>query len=973
MSQFNGHSNDNRNHDKSLKQVSRVAGRGIPRVILQQVVKYLPIPDLLRLAQVSKKCCDVVNVDELWVQKLRNMGIWSDDDARKMLKITTQEDDIQSNGRQAEREILFNSNFSIEDNDTDDEWDDFKQAPIEKNKVTEIKEPTLISFSDNADLNSIPPENKEMHINSQEKKKEKLLSSFNNPKALLKESSPLEVISQFKSEYGHARREFMKIFRNLAPFYYDLVDLIDLGQALIFRYFHEPEEQAQILKSLSIFSSADDIDVNHLEYKAKVSTTIEMFESAALQELELGLENKDYMGGVKRYVNVLISLDGAKSCIDLFTQKYLLENDYHLDPQGFFSEQGHFNSADFDSFLSAFASSIGEQSEILDNVFPPKVQAKITFIEEVFNEVIADLVSSIFEVAKERNIVSYLNTFPRTYIALLKFIDNLQTKSAQDKCYNTTLGSIVDQFYEFSIDIYLEQELSIFKAYAKDEVRSFNQQTAQQETATEKLYLSNITKESDKVDFLGSFKRVFAKPFSNSSKSEINTGLSSPSISSTSTPQLRPATTSGSTTSLSLSVLPETGTGRIGTPRGGFMTDMNNITNLPTTEFEAQAVIMMKKLEGINTLFSLELALNLIKAARNSIERIKIFLRVKGQIGLEAKEHCETIFVSLVNILGGDHVKVGFEKALQRLKEYHINKTRLTELDGVNLGELNPKNGKINHAPTLTLEPLAIFAELVNIGDLIQQMLHVFFEEELTSRKLVDRNDFLSSAVNCKRKFEQMLDEGVADGLSRGIDVLMEQIDFMFITVQLSSDYNPLPQSLRIAQPSSPSLSGLKNRIGAPTNNVGPTQVAKKVVELLSVHMRLLVGSTEKATLDVFQQELGVRFFASICKHLKTLTMSVAGSITLISDLNYYYNFISGLKQKPLTPYFGGLKALGQIYLIDGKDSKALGVLLSDMSRFGGIFQPEEIYEFVQRREDWPRVRREVERVMYGFADCVIV
>lgn len=49
--------------------------------------------------------------------------------------------------------------------------------------------------------------------------------------------------------------------------------------------------------------------------------------------------------------------------------------------------------------------------------------------------------------------------------------------------------------------------------------------------------------------------------------------------------------------------------------------------------------------------------------------------------------------------------------------------------------------------------------------------------------------------------------------------------------------------------------------------------------------------------------------------------------------------------------------------------------MISDLGKFQGLFTQEEIYEFVQRRADWIRVKRDVEKVMYGLGvkDCVIM
>lgn len=96
--------------------------------------------------------------------------------------------------------------------------------------------------------------------------------------------------------------------------------------------------------------------------------------------------------------------------------------------------------------------------------------------------------------------------------------------------------------------------------------------------------------------------------------------------------------------------------------------------------------------------------------------------------------------------------------------------------------------------------------------------------------------------------------------------------------------------------------------------------------------------------------------------------------LTRRSDLNCYHAFALSLKQKPIVPYFAALKELGHIFIIDGAEAKAIGQLVADMSRYGGVFRVEDIYEFVQRRADWLKVKKEVERVMFGLGyDCVLM
>ncbi|KAF5209320.1 F-box protein: endocytic membrane traffic, recycling ReCYcling 1 [Clavispora lusitaniae] len=126
----------------------------------------------------------------------------------------------------------------------------------------------------------------------------------------------------------------------------------------------------------------------------------------------------------------------------------------------------------------------------------------------------------------------------------------------------------------------------------------------------------------------------------------------------------------------------------------------------------------------------------------------------------------------------------------------------------------------------------------------------------------------------------------------------------------------------------------------------GPTRAAVTVVQILDDNIDLLTDSAEKSIVRYWQSEPVFR-------------------------LNPYYDFIFGALEAMRTdsPLFQALKKIGSIYLIGGDEAKAIGQLVSDLSKFNGIFRQEEIYEFVQRRQDWPVIKRHVEKVMYGCYD----
>jgi len=99
----------------------------------------------------------------------------------------------------------------------------------------------------------------------------------------------------------------------------------------------------------------------------------------------------------------------------------------------------------------------------------------------------------------------------------------------------------------------------------------------------------------------------------------------------------------------------------------------------------------------------------------------------------------------------------------------------------------------------------------------------------------------------------------------QSLQVLMTEVDYVFAKTQKSTDFNP---GVLIGEYATP--------------EIGPSEAAKKVVQLVSSHTKLLVGSTDKNVLDVFNQEVGMRLFSSLCKHIKRQRISVDGAIMLI-------------------------------------------------------------------------------------------
>ncbi|SCV03288.1 LANO_0G03246g1_1 [Lachancea nothofagi CBS 11611] len=353
--------------------------------------------------------------------------------------------------------------------------------------------------------------------------------------------------------------------------------------------------------------------------------------------------------------------------------------------------------------------------------------------------------------------------------------------------------------------------------------------------------------------------------------------------------------------------------------------------------------VMNNNLHNIEILVSLDLCYKVVQHCKTCIENMRTFLKIKNIEGV-VKLKCQEAFKILITSLSRDHFKPGFQKAIEVLDQYDPNQMKNLQI------ELETMDSHV--------EPLIKFTELINTGDIVLQMISIFYKNELVQINIMDKNqDFLNDVVQVKKNFETMIDDYVANGLNIGINKLMDEVLFVFGSLQFPDDFNPDPKSIMAKE-------------------IKPSRAAIKNVELLFNHCFLLTGATDKGTIDIFQQEIGERFFNEIVKNIKKNLISSDGAIFLICDLNYYYDFIANtLKQKSIVPLFAGLKTVGQLYLVSGADSKELGKMICDLGRFQGVFTQDEIYELVQRRTDWVKVRRDVEKVMYGLgvSDCTLM
>ncbi|KAL2068694.1 hypothetical protein VTL71DRAFT_15032 [Oculimacula yallundae] len=898
----------------SLKAAEMVGGKTVlPAEIVSTILDYLPIPDLMSFARTSKRMLEMVYEDSRWVQRLKVMGVWNEGEARKRfeeaLKMKREIMRIRAEEEGKRTGIGVNGSAGMRKTST----------TLFDAGVEEERQRRSVEMASKAPRTSIEDGFETMTLAStaQPTNTSAARAAMLDPEALL------NIFSGVKSIRGSARQEYAKIYAALAPFYYDLARSRSHMDPVIFRVYRDPEQQAQMLAHLQIFARSDWAQ-GWRQREEKLITMVGIFENAVLREFEQGYEAMDIDGRMRRYAHVLAVLNGGHACIELFVQKHPM----FTDREYLGNSMDCVNQASSDGialepsrqFLEKLSKKVNEQSDVIDRVFPSGEDVLQLFLDKIAEDILMEYVTPLFDESHERSIPSYLKAVSGLFEQSIRFGASLRpTKNSGDD-FPAKVKAVLARVFEPHVDLYLQEEFDHFKKKAEAEVEIWESKLSAQDATTESFYMANVNRQADKKDFLSSFKKVVMMPVNVLPSFPISSPFGAAKVISPGVPANR--------FSLQASPVPS----RSQTPGLGAAGNRSSTplpTEAPADELAAKAALMASRLEGIRSLFSIEVALDLTHSAKASIERAALFVRLGGQTGEEAREQCLAIFVSLLQILGNRHVKIGFDKAVDHLSKY------------------NPREVSEHQQG---VAPLVTFLELVNVGDLISQMIDVFYEQQLAATKLADRNDFLDPAVKAKKKFEQMLDERVAAGLNKGIDVLMDEVEYLCATLQLPTDYNPIPA----ADPSTQ------------TFEVGATTAAEKVVQLVESHTKMLTGSTDKNMLDVFNQEVGLRLFTAICKHLKRQRISIDGSMRLISDMNLYFVYIRTLRNADLLEYFKALRELSQIYLIDPKHAKEMAEVIADGDRFHGIFRAEEVYEFAERRADWYQVKRNVERAMYG-------
>ncbi|OAC99120.1 hypothetical protein MUCCIDRAFT_148702 [Mucor lusitanicus CBS 277.49] len=726
---------------------------------------------------------------------------------------------------------------------------------------------------------------------------------------------------------GQSKEYFKQLYSQLLPYYVDLRDGNKETTKVLRDFGNSPEECGKVINLLLGIGQCHIVD-DWKQINEGVNALSQYFESASLHEFEVAYDVHNTTE-MKSYANALIALNGGSTCMQTYVQKHPIFYDNPFKPEDNFVTT-HDDLTPFKKLMALVTDELKQQSSLVIEVFPEKMDAFYMFADRVFEDVIAEFVAQLLGRAMSISTHLYLHTMSVVLTSTKKVI-NVLTSDELPKSIEKDRGiNLLFKLFLPFLDDYLYEE----STYAENITKQYIEEWVTRHSASTSIsYLPcgvflNSNVQSCR-NYLAAFKKVLtlpvdlvstaattiASPFQRAStiSGTSNKRASTMSTDSIATPQSTPPSTPKVSTQMA---------------RSSSSSIMDQPPRSPTTygkDVTGQLEFARQELDMLQNYLSLETSLQLIHINKESERRVQQFIDIgfPGRMKADLHHTYEQIFIQLLKTLGHTHIQPGFDSAASRLSSYKPNADASNE----------------------DVPPLTEFFELVHVADVIQQMIQLYYDEEIT--KNVDKLDFMNEVNKEKKSFERLLDDCVAQGMDRGIQVLLSQVEFILAHEQRKEDYNP----------PSDAMPDLK-----------PTKACRDTIQCLKTNTSMLVGAAEKGTMDLFFSEIGRRFFEILCKHLKLQTVNEMGGFRYISDMNAYYDFIQSLRQKTITPYFLALKSLANLYIIESAtDIKSL---IHDLERYHGLMRVEDLFEFAACRSDWPVIKRVVQKDM---TDCSIM
>ncbi|KAI9088185.1 exocyst complex component Sec10-domain-containing protein [Phlyctochytrium arcticum] len=905
----------------------------LPPDLIIRSFSFLPVPDLATLARVSRRFKILVYNDDVYEAKLRFLDIAVPEDEKEeggtakrreeatlvellstRLKMLPGGHLLPGSTKYLETGTLWGSLVENEGKDTiaeEKEGEGERKLSVSELEDAKVASPDSAAVSDESPVgassptspaqspSSQPPPQPLPSITSALPQKPTITVGAGGLKAALGKQSTTVSVGSFKasqisnnhqrySRNGYSARDLFKhTYTQLVPYFLDF--RIHQKDSKVFRDYKDLSEISMILRRLRLFSEGKFI-LNADDIQFSLETTIEWFESMVLGQFERAYDARN-VAEMRRNALASYHLNGGAAAIQLFVSKNPVFFDPTFNPSlvaeklpaagSAGSAVGYNLADDFAKFSDYTLNNCREQARLIGQVFPTECDALTIFVNKVFEDSVAEYLAAVLAAAQDHaGLGIYLHTLASAIHCCMQFAEYISSNDAGVPVQTEKLKDMVLVIVNPFTGTYMRREMEYLQGRFKRELEKWGNRVSWGPTAAANFIADQAHAQAHKRAVMQTMKTIM----------------------------FAPVALTKLITSSSSSKKPH---------RQSLLNNAEPVMTLPVQE---DNVTYHLDDDSLNSLISLEMCLHLMHANKEALGRVLVITAAvdKGKI----RPNVEKVFCALLDVIGKKHLKPSFTTAIDRLSN-----SKLVDL-----------------ADSSTVNPDSLqFFEMVHIADLIQQMLEVYYLEDV--KAWIDEFDFLSDVVVEKKTFERLLDDAVANGMDKSIQVLVNQVEFILVSEQGLRDYNPEEDNVVL--------------------DLKPTKACLKVVECLNSHTTILYGVAEKHTMEVFFGEVGTRIFNVICKNMKRLQISQTGAMQLICDLNRYYEWATTLRVSSVKKLFEVLKEIGNLFLADGGEE--LRNLVHDVPRYQGALRVEEVLELLGSRTDYKKIQKFIEN-----KECII-
>ncbi|KAH9942244.1 exocyst complex component Sec10-domain-containing protein [Epithele typhae] len=711
--------------------------------------------------------------------------------------------------------------------------------------------------------------------------------------------------------------------------------------AVLSKIFPSPapplRDQAHTLRLLSIFLSHTVKPLRHWEtLSVALRAGIDRFEDGLLTAFDVA-DGKDDETAMREAAEASWEVwDGTGGEWELgkvwAEKREIFYEQSKWKPLDNFNQDSQLDFDAMDEFIADILAALEEHGARAVRVFPAEANVLVSFADRLANEVVGDYITSLLTRAREISNAIFLQATAASFKESWRIVDTIIKVGSQGSNTpfpKTQAEDVVYRMFEQNMDEYLDEEVEFVKQSFEMTCRSWEKQLSEHRIATDSSnadharFLGSHNPAQVKRTVLASFTDVLLLPVTIVPRTVGAVGAA--------------ITTGGNAAVQGIQMLnpqrwvgPGINTGAFpfarpwnANEKEGYVRNFDKDNGMlfdigPDDDDEPE--VLNEKQSTPRSSLTVSVAESSASTAPTSVQSTRVSTPNPGAT-LDKLDLLLSLDIGL-ELIQADRESLKRAETFAGYPGSYGHRVRdtmeeLFVLLLISLGERHIKPGFETATERMKSYKPSEHDETKSVAPLLQ-----FFE--LVHAPHIDRTDFLNTVVREKKRFEDILDDSVAAGLNAATDALMNQVEHIIQKLTKPREYYPSEDT---------------------PLELGATEGCREAIKCLQMHCQLLKGSTSKEVLEVFYQEVGIRLIAILQKHIKRQIISLSGGFLIIADLNAYQH------------------------------AKDLAQIVRDVTRYGGAYRPEDIYEFIQRRSDWKKIEKTVDKTMYNLSfkeDCVI-